>query len=45
MEGVIRFPTPLVPEMAFFMRGYFNDEFVTILQDAAQRAAINQSAR
>jgi hypothetical protein len=42
LEGIIRFPTPLVPEMSFFMRGYFNDEFVAILRDAAQRATISQ---
>jgi hypothetical protein len=37
LEGVITFPASLVPGMAFFMRGYFNDEFVATLQDAAQR--------
>lgn len=45
LEGVISFPTPLVPGMAFFMRGYFNDEFVAILLDAAQRETASQSAR
>jgi hypothetical protein len=45
LEGVIRFPAPLVPGMAFFMRGYFNDEFVAVLRDAAQREAASQSVR
>lgn len=45
LEGVIRFPAPLVPGMAFFMRGYFNDEFVAILLDAAQRATASPIAR
>jgi hypothetical protein len=42
LEGVIRFPAPLVPGMAFFMRGYFNDEFVA-LRDAAQREIASRS--
>lgn len=45
LEGIIAFPTPLVPGMAFFMRGYFNDNFVAILRDAAQRKTASQSAQ
>lgn len=45
LEGVIAFPSPLVPGMAFFMRGYFNDDFLAILSDAAQRDTSGQSAK
>ena len=28
IESIIEFPPPLVPEMKYYMRGYFNDELV-----------------
>lgn len=38
LDEIIRFPSPLVPQMAFFMRGYFNEQFSEVLQDAAIRS-------
>lgn len=34
---VIQFPPPIAPGMRFFMRGYSNEQFYTVLCDAATR--------
>jgi hypothetical protein len=35
--GIIQFPDPTVPHMNLYMRGYFNDVLVEVLEDAAVR--------
>lgn len=37
LEQVIEFPSPIVPGMKFFMRGYFNDILSATLRDAEDR--------
>jgi hypothetical protein len=39
MEKIIHFPPPIVPNMKFFMRGYFNELFAATLRDANGRIA------
>lgn len=39
IEQIIKFPEPIVPNMKFFMRGYFNETFSSTLQDAYVRLA------
>lgn len=42
MEQIIQFPPPIVPEMYYFLRGYFDDVLDNALEDAHNR--INQEA-
>jgi hypothetical protein len=35
----IKFPPPIVPDMALFMRGYFNATFMEMVRDAEKRLA------
>lgn len=39
IEKIIEFPPPVVPNMRFFMRGFFNEPFSAALRDAADRLA------
>jgi hypothetical protein len=34
---IVQFPLPVVPGMKLFVRGYFNDQFAAILQNARER--------
>jgi hypothetical protein len=43
IEQIIQFPPPIVPNMRFFMRGYFNDVFSDALRDAINRLTNNSA--
>ncbi|MEX8518385.1 MAG: hypothetical protein AB3X44_07710 [Leptothrix sp. (in: b-proteobacteria)] len=40
VEQTIAFPSPIVPNMKLFMRGYFNELFQQVLNDANERQPI-----
>jgi len=37
IESIIRFPPPIAPGFQLYMRGYFNDSFVSLLADTESR--------
>lgn len=37
IESIISFPSPIVPGFHLYMRGYFNDSFVSLLADTEER--------
>ena len=43
LASCIQLPTAMVPDMALFMRGYFNDALVAAMADANQRLAEGRS--
>jgi len=43
VEQTIAFPPPIVPDMRLFMRGYFNELFQQVLNDANDRQPIKVS--
>jgi hypothetical protein len=43
LTGCVRFPSAMVPEMALFIRGYFNEGLVSAMNDANARVAEGRS--